>query len=85
MIHKHAAIMMYYCFHSKFESNRKKCSDQFKVNKRDTDYFEHLYEESAKPMVNVKCLACLNFLIDLSFFMVFSEGKGGVTVVTELQ
>ena len=30
-----------------------KCSDQFTVNKRDTDWFEHLHEENTKPSVNV--------------------------------
>ena len=32
---------------------RIKCSDQFRVNKRDTDCFEHLHEEDTKPSVNV--------------------------------
>ena len=26
-----------------------------------------------------KCLACLNFLADLRFFMVFTDGRGTVT------
>ena len=30
-----------------------KCSDQFRVNKRDTDCFEHLEEENTKLSVNV--------------------------------
>ena len=30
-----------------------KCSDQFRIDKRDPDCFEHLHEESAKPLVNV--------------------------------
>ena len=30
-----------------------------------------------KPLGQCKCLACLNFLIDLRFYMVFTEGKGG--------
>ena len=36
--HKHTIIMIYYCFHYKFERNplQIKCSDQFTENKRDT-------------------------------------------------
>ena len=35
------------------QPHRIKCSDQFRVNKRDTDCFEHLHEENTKPSVNV--------------------------------
>ena len=30
-----------------------KCSDQFRVNKQDTDCFEYLREENTKPSVNI--------------------------------
>ena len=60
-----------------------KCSDQFRVIKGVTDCFKYLYIESTKPSVNVKCLAYLNFLIDLRFLMLFTEGRGGVTELTE--
>ena len=33
--------------------HRKKCSDQFRVNKQNTDCFEHLREENTKLSVNV--------------------------------
>ena len=36
--------------------------------------FKRLYEENTKP--SVKCLACLNFLIDLRFFYDFYRGEG---------
>ena len=61
------------------QPNRIKCSDQFKVNKRDTDCFEHLYVKNTNLLVNVNVSRCQNFLIDLRFFMIFTEGRGGVT------
>ena len=36
----------------KSQPRRIKCSDQFRVNKRDTDCFEHLQEENTKRSVN---------------------------------
>ena len=35
------------------QPHRIKCSDQFIVNKRDTEYFEHLHEKNTKPSANV--------------------------------
>ena len=35
------------------QPHRIKCSDQFIVNKRDTEYFEHLHEKYLKPSGNV--------------------------------
>ena len=35
------------------QPHRIKCSDQFWVNKQDTDCFEHLHEENTKLSVNV--------------------------------
>ena len=46
------------------------CSDQFRVNKQDTDCFEHLYEEDTKPSVN-RSASHLNLIIDPRFFMFF--------------
>ena len=43
-----------------------KCPDQFRVNKRGSDCFEHIYEKDTKPSVNVK--------MPRRFFMVFTEG-----------
>ena len=45
-------------------------SDQFRVNKQDTDCFEHLYEEDTKPSVN-RSASHLNLIIDPRFFMFF--------------
>ena len=49
-----------------------KCPDQFTINKRDNDCFEHLHEENTK-------LSVLNLLIDLRVFMVLTEEGRGVT------
>ena len=38
------------------QPHRIKCSDQFIVNKRDTEYFEHLHEKNTKPSANVSVL-----------------------------
>ena len=35
------------------QPHRIKCSDQFRVNKRDTDCFEHPHKENTKSLVNV--------------------------------
>ena len=34
-------------------THRTTCSDQFRVNKRDTDCFEHLHRENTKFSLNV--------------------------------
>ena len=49
-------------------------SDQFRVNKQDTDCFEHLYEEDTKPSVNTS-VSHLNLIIDPRFFMFFYRGE----------
>ena len=35
------------------KTHRIKCFDQFIVNKRDTEYFEHLHEKNTKLSANV--------------------------------
>ena len=59
------------------QPHRIKCSEQFRVNKQDTDCFEHLHEENTKLTVNVFLL--LEFSYQPQVFMVFTEGRGGVT------
>ena len=49
------------------QPHRIKCSDQFKVNKRDTDCFEHLHDENTKPSVNVSVAQAWIFLSTSSF------------------
>ena len=52
--------------------HRIKCSDHFRVNKRDT-------WGKYKALGQCKYLVCLNLIIDLRFFMVFTERRGEVT------
>ena len=54
-----------------------KCSDQFTVNKSDTDCFEHLHEENTKPSVNVSVSYAWLRLFYGFFFL--REGKIRVT------
>ena len=61
-----------------------KCSDQFRVNKRDTDCFELLHEENTKLQVNIS-VRMLEFSCRLQFFFrVFTEESGGMTELLEL-
>ena len=55
LLQKDTIIMIYFCFHYKFESSlhRIRFSDQFTVNKRDADCFEHLHEGNTKTSVNI--------------------------------
>ena len=56
-LHRHTVIMMYYCFHYIWKQPLQiKHSDQFRVNKRDTDCSEHLHEENTEPLLNVSVL-----------------------------
>ena len=58
------------------QPHRIKHSDQFRVNKRDTNCFEHLYVGKYKALNQFKCLACLNFLINLKDFYGFYRREG---------
>ena len=51
-----------------------KCSDRFRVTKRDTDCFEHLHEENTKPSVNVSVSHAWIFL-STSVFYGFYRGE----------
>ena len=64
---------MCYSFQYKFENNptKIKCFDQFRVNKRDTDCFEHLYKESTNPSVNVKVSCMFEFSYQPQVFYSF--------------
>ena len=59
------------------QPHRITCFDQFRVNKRDTDYFEDQHEENAKLSVNVSVSHAWIFLSTSGFFMVFTDRKGG--------
>ena len=43
------------------QPHRIKCSDQFRVNKQGTDFFEHPHEEITKLSVNVNVSHILEF------------------------
>ena len=43
------------------QPHRIKCSDQFRVNKRDTDRYDNPHEEDTKPSVNVSVSHMLEF------------------------
>ena len=54
---------------SKFESNHtKKCLDQLRVDKRDTDCFKHMHEENTKLSVNVSTSHAWIFLSTTVFY-----------------
>ena len=57
------------------QPHRIKCSDQFTVNKRDTDSFEHLHEKNTNPQVHVS----VSHARSKVFLMVFTGGREGVT------
>ena len=50
---------------------RIKCSNQFRVNKRDTDCFEYRYEENTKLSVNASVSYAWIFLSTLFFLWFF--------------
>ena len=52
------------------------CSDQFRVNKRDTDGFENPHKESTKPLVNVSVSHMLEYSYQHQDFYGFYRGKG---------
>ena len=53
-----------------------KCSDQFRVNKRDTGCFEHPHEENTKPSVNVSVSHMPEFSYQHRDFYGFYRGEG---------
>ena len=55
---------------------RIKCSDQFRINKQDTDCFKHLHEENTKPLFNVSVLHAWIFLLISGFLYGFYRGEG---------
>ena len=56
------------------QPRRIKCSDQFRVNKRDTDCFEYLHEENTKPLVNVSVWHAWIFLSTSDFIWFLQRG-----------
>ena len=56
------------------QPRRIKCSDQFRVNKRDTDCFEYLHEENTKPLVNVSVWHAWIFLSTSAFVWFLQRG-----------
>ena len=46
----------------RMQPHQIKCSDQFRVNKRGIDCFEHMHKENTKPLVNVSVLHVWFFL-----------------------
>ena len=61
------------------QRHRIKCSEQFIVNKRDTDCFEDLHEEYTKLSSNVTVSHAWIFLLTPGFLWFFTEGRAGVT------
>ena len=59
-----------------------KCSDQIRVNKRDTHCFEHLQEENTKPSVNVSVSHSWIFLSPSGFYCFYrGEAKNDGTLI----
>ena len=56
------------------QSYQPKCSDQFGVNKQDTDCFEHLHKGNTKPSVNVSVLHAWIFLMISGFLWFLQRG-----------
>ena len=52
------------------------CSNQFRVNKQDTDCFEHLFEENMKPLLNVKVPRMFEFSYRRPVFYGLYRGEG---------
>ena len=77
---KHTVIMMYYCFYYKFQSNPIEWSVMTSSKLRNEILTVlRICTRKLQSFRSCKWLACLNFLIDLRFFMVFAETRGGVT------
>ena len=57
------------------QPHRIKCSDKFRVNKQDTDCFEHLHEENTKLSVNVTALYVWIFLSTSGFLWFLQRGE----------
>ena len=68
------------------QPHRIKCSEQLRVNKRDTDCFEHLHEENTKPLVNVSVLHAWIFLSTSGFLRFYrEEGRSDGTLIEWLR
>ena len=67
---------MYYCFHYKFKSNPNKYS--VLISSESINEILTALSICTRKIQSPPCLACLSFLIDVSFFMVFKDAKGGV-------
>ena len=71
--------MIHYSFHYKFESNhteyRALTSSELK---NENNVFSICPRKIQSPR-SIKCLGCLNFIIDLTFFMSFTEARGEMT------
>ena len=57
------------------QPHRIKCSNQFRVNKRDTDCFEYMCEENTKTSVDVKVSRMFEFSNQPQVFYGFYRGK----------
>ena len=57
------------------QPHRIKCSDKFKVNKQETDYFEHPHVENTKPLVNVSASHMPEFSYQHQDFYGFYKGE----------
>ena len=70
------------------QPHQVKCSDQFRVNKGDTDCFEHLHEENSKPSVSVSASHAWFFLLTsygfYGFYLLWFLQRVGDEGVTEL-
>ena len=53
------------------------CSDQFRVNKRDTECFEILHEENTKPSVNISVSHAWSFFSTSGFLCFLQRGGEG--------